>query len=149
MLRLLRNPALLFLCAAALPKAQDLAPMQDSTARVLASSKLSGWNSSPAWKHAPLMIFSVGSLATVGAIYGLKEGSESREGFRKIGGSGDFDLALAMAGATALVAAGAYIHYVRRDNREQATWSAAVVPDTGGEFAFAAFFRLRFQVPGS
>jgi hypothetical protein len=148
-LKMMKYFILFFLSVGVFPLAAGELPATDSTHRALALSKWSEGGLSPAWKHAPLMAFSLGSLATAGVIYGIQQSSQSREDLRVSGRPADWNLALGFAGISALAAAGAYFHYVRRDNRARAQWSAALVPDSEGEPAFAAVLRLGFQAPGS
>ena len=86
----------------------------------------------PSREHAPLALFSLGSLAVGGAFYGISSSMHRSNVAYTAGDRSQFSTAVGLAGLTALMAAGAYLYYAHQS--AQATesspdWDAAM---TGG-----------------
>jgi hypothetical protein len=91
-------------------------------------------------EHAPLALFSLGSLAVGGVFYGIHSSLDEDGGGRMVSGNGSrMDMALGAAGISALAAGAAYFYYSLhgRDasEEEDRTWisnlSAGMGPDGG------------------
>jgi len=98
-------------------------------------------------EHAPLALFSLGSLAVGGAFYAIGHGAD---GSRSANGAADrsqLTTVVSVAGISALLAAGSYFYYVHRAKaRAEADpkWDAAVIgaPDGAGGIAMGARLTL-------
>jgi hypothetical protein len=128
---------------------QPVASAADSQ-RIAAENGNIGVNLAAAYReHAPLALFSLGSLAIGGAFYAIGHGADGS----RVAYSGDrsqFTAAVSVAGITALLAAGSYFYYVHRAKAavaEDPEWDAAVIgaPDGAGGVAVGA--RLTLALP--
>lgn len=86
-------------------------------------------------EHAPLALFSLGSLAIGGAFYGINASAHRSESGFTSGNGSPISSAVGLAGLTALVAAGSYFYYshgdayTRGDAGRETEWDARM---TGG-----------------
>jgi hypothetical protein len=101
-------------------------------------------------EHAPLAWFSVGSLAIGGVFYAIGRGSDRPSVSFDAGDRARMGTAVAVAGASALLAAGAYFYYVRKAGdraAEEADWEASIsgAPDGAGGLAVSA--RVSLPLP--
>jgi len=98
-------------------------------------------------EHAPLALFSLGSLAVGGAFYAIAHGANGSRSAANPADRSQFTAAVSVAGLSALLAAGSYFYYVRRAKaRAEADplWDASVsgAPDGAGGVAMGARLTL-------
>jgi hypothetical protein len=101
-------------------------------------------------EHAPLALFSIGSLAIGGAFYAIGRGVDGQRASFGAGDRSQFTVAVSVAGLSALLAAGSYFYYVHRAKARAQTdeeWDASLIgaPDGAGGVALGA--RLTLALP--
>lgn len=101
-------------------------------------------------EHAPLALFSLGSLAVGGAFYAIGHGADGSRSANSVADRSQLRAVVSVAGISALLAAGSYFYYVHRAKaRAEADpeWDAAVIgaPDGAGGIAMGA--RLTWPLP--
>lgn len=124
----------------------DAGASSPDSGRVAARMDLSG-----AYReHAPLAWFSLGSLAVGGVFYGISRGLDRPNVSYAAGSRSQMNTAVALAGASALLAAGSYLYYAHKshDGDEAVSdWEASLLgaPDGSGGVAVAA--RVTLPLP--
>lgn len=97
-------------------------------------------------EHAPLALFSLGSLAIGGAFYAIGHGVDGPRAGYGANNRSQFTAAVSVAGVSALLAAGSYFYYVHRAKArtEAEQWDAALIgaPDGAGGVAVGARLTL-------
>jgi hypothetical protein len=73
--------------------------------------------------HAPLAIFSAGSLAVGAVFYSIQQSMRNDQSLIVAGNRSQMNTAIAAAGATALISAMTYFYYAHRDSKRAAQWS--------------------------
>jgi hypothetical protein len=104
-------------------------------------------------EHAPLAWFSLGSLAVGGVFYGISRGLDRPNVSYAAGSRSQMGTAVALAGASALLAAGSYFYYAHHAPKAQdgdepvSDWEASLqgAPDGAGGLAVAA--RVSLPLP--
>lgn len=124
--------ALLVCVLAALPARAEEQPVAAATVQETASPERLELKTVPSRtafrEHAPLALFSLGSLAVGGVFYGIHSSLDYPGGGQKMSGNGSrWELAIGAAGLTALAAGASYLYYTFRGEPAQA-W----VPDVAG-----------------
>ncbi|GEM_PF-3255113 len=80
-------------------------------------------------EHAPLALFSVGSLAVGGVFYAIHLSTQHSKTEFSAGDRASLTNALGAAGLTALLAAGSYFYFSRQASEPDRDWDAAVSGD--------------------
>jgi hypothetical protein len=101
-------------------------------------------------EHAPLAWFSLGSLAVGGVFYAIGRGLDRPNVSYATGNRSRMTTAVAVAGASAMLAAGTYFYYVHKSKGRadsESDWDAALIgaPDGAGGLAVAA--RISLPLP--
>ncbi|MDQ3003412.1 MAG: hypothetical protein M3Y08_19390 [Fibrobacterota bacterium] len=96
-----------------------LAPKATSANRLISPSPAMG-------EHAPLALFSLGSLAVGGVFYAIHLSSRSPNVAYTAGDRTQLTSAVGAAGLTALLAAGSYFYFARQSSLEARKWDAQV-----------------------
>ena len=95
-------------------------------------------------EHAPLALFSLGSLAVGGVFYAIQASSHSPNVGYTAGDHTSLTTAVGAAGLTALLAAGSYFYFAHEDKVKDRNWDAqvsgGVAPD--GEMSVGALLTL-------
>lgn len=76
--------------------------------------------------HAPLALFSLGSLAIGGIFYSLQNGVDRPKADFMAGDRSSLGTAVGFAGVTALIAGASYFYYSHRDSERNRNWDAQV-----------------------
>jgi hypothetical protein len=102
-------------------------------------------------EHAPLAWFSLGSLAVGGVFYAIGKGVDGPRVSYSSGNRSQMTTAVALAGASALLAAGSYLYYAHKgkagDGDEPVSdWEASLMgaPDGVGGLSVSARVSLPF-----
>ena len=104
-------------------------------------------------EHAPLALFSLGSLAIGGVFYGISQGTDGSHVNYTAGDRSSLTTAVTVAGVSALLAAGSYFYFVHRSaagpEAEESSWSANLTggPDGAGGVSVGA--RLTVPLPSA
>jgi hypothetical protein len=101
-------------------------------------------------EHAPLAWFSLGSLAVGGVFYAIAQGLDRPRVSYAAGSRSQMTTAVALAGASAMLAAGSYFYYVHqaKEGAEPVSdWEASLIgaPDGAGGLSVAA--RVSLPLP--
>lgn len=105
-------------------------------------------------EHAPLALFSLGSLAVGGVFYAIGQGMDRPSVSVSAADRSRIGTAVAVAGLSALLAAGSYFYYAHKSGQEDeegsepvSDWQAALIggPDGAGGMAVGA--RLTLPLP--
>ncbi|MBW8889062.1 MAG: hypothetical protein JF616_15015 [Fibrobacteres bacterium] len=98
-------------------------------------------------EHAPLALFSLGSLAVGGAFYAIGHGADGSRSANASADRSQLKAVVSVAGISALLAAGSYFYYVHRAKARaeaEPQWDAALMgaPDGAGGIAMGARLTL-------
>lgn len=94
---------------------------------------------SPYREHAPLALFSLGSLAMGGVFYGIHRSLDYPDRSAVSGDGTRVDMAIGAAGISAVAAGAAYLWYTLRADRSGASgWTETVAAGVTSEGAVAA-----------
>lgn len=100
----------------------------------------------PFLEHAPLAIFSLGSLAVGGAFLGIENSMGQSESM--FGSKSKMNVAVMASGVSALAAAVSYFYYAHRDVERARAWDAGlsggVAPNGSMQVAASIRIPLRF-----
>jgi hypothetical protein len=115
-----------------------------------AGANMSGNVAAAYREHAPLALFSLGSLAVGGAFYAIGQGADGSRSANAAADRSQMRAVVSVAGISALLAAGSYFYYVHRAKaRAEADpeWDAALggAPDGAGGVSVSA--RLTLALP--
>ena len=104
-------------------------------------------------EHAPLALFSLGSIAIGGVFYGISQGTDGSHVSYTAGDRSSLTTAVTVAGVSALLAAGSYFYFVHRSavvpEAGESSWSANLTggPDGAGGVSVGA--RLTLPLPSA
>jgi hypothetical protein len=101
-------------------------------------------------EHAPLALFSLGSLAVGGVFYAIGRGLDHPNVAYTAGDRTQLTTAVTVAGVSAVLAAGSYFYYVHRAQvraEEESGWDAEVGAAPDGRGGITAAARLTLPLP--
>lgn len=74
-------------------------------------------------EHAPLALFSLGSLVVGGVFYGINSSLDYPGSNQASGNGARVNMAIGAAGFTAVAAGACYVYYVMRGERKSPSWA--------------------------